>query len=192
MTIEDQQNSIEGEVAILSLQAIQASLESGKPIEVKVKRSDGKIESGWSIVQMFLGEGDEPVKVKVVGESGSKIVSLDSVQKWNNPEEVPRGKEAILTPESIHDLLGKNQDIEVSVKRSSGEIEPGWKVTDLYVGVGNEPVRVKVVNGLASKIVSLNDLKEWNIQDEIDNAEERPARDFNVRPPTEGEINRGV
>ena len=191
MTIEGPQKSVEGESAILSLQAIQASLESGKAIEVKIKRSNGEIESGWSIVQMYLGEGDEPVKVKVVGEAGSKVVSLESIQKWNSLGEVPQAKEAVLTPESINDLLGKNQNIEVSVKRSSGEIEPGWKVTD-HLGVGNEPVRVKVVNGQASKIVSLNDLNEWNTQNEIDNAEERPARDFNVRPPTEGEINRGV
>lgn len=73
MTIEGPQKSVEGESAILSLQAIQASLESGKAIEVKIKRSNGEIESGWSIVQMYLGEGDEPVKVKVVGEALSLI-----------------------------------------------------------------------------------------------------------------------
>ena len=194
--------SVEGESAVLSLESIQESLASRKPIEISIRRSSGQIESGWSIIDMYLGVGNEPVKVKVVKNGvGAKVVSLDNVQKWNSPEtsnsesaielrenepisvpeapEAPKDLSAILIPGIIRDLLSRGEVIEVSVKRSSGEIESGWSV--VVIDEAGKMVRVSK-EGAGSKVVSLDDLKKWNTaQDSYEPGEDDRAKEFSKR-----------
>lgn len=81
-------------------------------------------------------------------------------------EETPKpSKEQKLSIENIESAVQRGKNIEVKIKRSSGEIEDGWKIiridseglaTVYKVGENGEEL---------SKNVPLEELRQWNAEE---------------------------
>lgn len=104
--------------------------------KVIVARSDGRLEKGWEVDTI----GDRTITVTNRRLKKSKNVSPEDLQKWAE--------------------IGFASDEPVMVKRSTGQMESGWKVSEF--GQGYITVVKPEGKALLTKIISLEDLKKWN------------------------------
>lgn len=84
---------------------IENSIKIGKPIEVKVKRSSGKIEKGWIITG---SDGKNAIVIKNA-EDGTgfikKVVPIKELQKLNKEVDQEELKKSISEAKSFEDLI---------------------------------------------------------------------------------------
>lgn len=97
----------------------------------------------------------EGAKYKI-NEKGEKRLELTA-------EQIDKIKDTNkLTPENVDEKYRKGEKIRVNVKRTSGKMEEDWIVTRIKDG---EATVIKYEkNKMLRKIVSLEELKEWNRQ----------------------------
>ncbi len=70
---------------MLTLEAIRESLKKSQPIEIKVRRSSGEIESGWKIVSI----DEDGLKLYVTKEGiGLKRIAFEDMRKWNIKQDI--------------------------------------------------------------------------------------------------------
>jgi hypothetical protein len=108
--------------------------------KVIVERSNGRLEKGW--------------EVDAIGPRIRVINKIQKKSKWVSPENLQTWNE-----------IGFATDEPVMVKRSNGEIEPGWKVNDFGQGI----IEVIKLEGKKKirKFVTPKELKDWNDPDKI-------------------------
>ena len=86
MSIESfSQQSESVEQPDLTLETINAAMEAGKPLQVKVLRSSGELEEGWEAIVVDPATQRVSVMKKVApGETAPrKAVKLTDLQEWN-------------------------------------------------------------------------------------------------------------
>lgn len=114
-------SSITAVLENLTPESIENSFKNLNPIEVKVQRSSGKIEEGWTVQKI---DNEKNVVVTGVDSSGflRKVVSLEELKKINketNQEELKKNSEVV---EVSAEELGKTtQFVEEIVSQLPSE-----------------------------------------------------------------------
>ncbi len=102
---EEQKNEKQKDaVEKLTPENIENSVKSGKPIEVKVKRSSGEIEKGWMVTG---SDGKDAIVIKTVegGKFIKKVVPLEELQRLNKEVNQEELKKNIAEAKSFDDLI---------------------------------------------------------------------------------------
>ncbi len=80
--IKDEKNPASNKEEKISLKNITKAMKEGKPMEVEVKRTSGKIEEGW-LVTNIINDGDAVVIKEVDGRLLKKLIPLEELRKLN-------------------------------------------------------------------------------------------------------------
>ena len=83
-TMAPLEKKVETEIE-LTPESVESAIKNQKPIEVKVQRSSGKIEGGWTVTGINSESG--VARVWNVGKNIFKDVSLKELKKWNGKTE---------------------------------------------------------------------------------------------------------
>ncbi len=108
----------ENTVTKLTPQNIEAATESGKSLEVRVQRSSGQYESGWTVSLYNPDDGLATVlKDQGEGRVTRKFVPLADLKQWQkeiSPEELGNGLEKVESFEDLTELLNESGGVQGS------------------------------------------------------------------------------
>jgi len=99
----------------LNPQNVEFALKIGKPVEVKVKRTSGKVENDWIVVGI-VDKGKGALVFKNVGVGKKilkKVVPLEKLKQWNITTFERKNK---ISPEKVNKKIPETKSFEDLVK----------------------------------------------------------------------------